>query len=414
MTSVGIERLRVYPGTMALDMRTLVEARGGRVDEVCGQMMIEARTVSPPWEDVVTMAVQAGRMVLGPGDRERVRFLIVATESGPDQEKSLSTWVQRYLELPDDVRHLEAKSACYAGTGALQLAAAWIAQWPEPDAAALVITTDQSRQHFGKPWEFVMGGGATALLVSRNPRFMALEPGLSGVFTHEVSDLFRPTSRVEAGHSETSLLSYLDAVDQAFERYLGAVRRLRGRSITSVSALAEWAPHHVYHAPFGGITLRAHRAVLRTLDGFDAHALQSDFERRVAPTLEFGRRMGGVYAGSTFVSLAGLAASGRVAPGERVLVYAYGSGSVAELYSGVLGPAACEDETGLADLLAARRALTVREYEEAERERTAFIDTEAFTTSTDGFGGWYDTAYRGAGRLVFRGARDWVRQYAWS
>jgi hypothetical protein len=56
----------------------------------------------------------------------------------------------------------------------------------------------------------------------------------------------------------------------------------------------------------------------------------------------------------------------------------------------------------------------VREYEEAERERTAFIDTSDYTTSTDGLGGWYDLAYRDRRRLVFRGVRDWVRQYAWS
>ena len=47
-----------------------------------------------------------------------------------------------------------------------------------------------------------------------------LEPGKNGVFTHEVSDLTRPTSRVETGNSETSLLSYLEALDQAFGSYI--------------------------------------------------------------------------------------------------------------------------------------------------------------------------------------------------
>jgi 3-hydroxy-3-methylglutaryl CoA synthase len=413
MTSIGIERLRVYPGSMSLDMRTLVEARGGNVAEVCDQMMIAARTVNPPWEDVVTMAVHAGRLLLRPGDRERVRLLLVATESGPDQEKALSTWVQRYLDLPEDVRHAELKCACYGGTAALQLAAAWIAWWPEPDAAALVITTDQSRQHFGKPWEFVMGAGATALLVSRRPDFLALEPGLSGVHTHEVSDLFRPTSRVEAGHSETSLLSYLDAVDLCLGRYVASVERLRGVRVRSVADWAAWAPHLVYHAPFGGITLRAHRAVLRALDGFDPRAVEPDFRERVAPTLRYGARMGGVYAGSPFVSLAGLAASKRARPGERVALYSYGSGSCAEMYGGVLGPAIDEDP-GLESLIEARRPLTVREYEEAERERTCWIDDGDHVVGTDGFGGWYDAAYRGRGRLVYRGARGWERQYAWS
>lgn len=414
--SVGIEKLRVWPGTMALDMATLVRARGGRIDEVCGQMMIDERTVSPPWEDPVTMAVEAGRRALGPDDRARVRLLIVASESGPDQEKALSSWVQRWLGLPDDVRHMEVKAACYGGTGALQLAAAWIAQWPEEDAAALVVTTDQSRQHFGRPWEYVMGAGATAMLVSRNPRFLALEPGLSGVFAHEVSDLFRPTSRVEAGHSETSLLSYLDAVDQSFARYADAVGRRRGVALRTSEALTEWMPHVVYHAPFGGITQRAHRAVLRTLEDFDGRAAEADFRTRVEPTLRYGRRMGGVYAGSVFVSLLGLAASGRARPGDRVGIYSYGSGSCAEFYGGVFGEGVLGEaaDAGLDALLDARRALTVREYEEAERERTAWIDDGDHRVSVDGFGGLYRERVEGAGRLVYRGATEWVRQYGWS
>lgn len=417
--AIGIERLRVWPGELSLDMRTLVEARGGRVEEVCGQMGIGARTVSPPWEDPVTMAVEAGQRVLRAGDRARVRLLLVASESGPDQEKSLSTWVQRYLELPDDVRHVEIKAACYGGTGALQLAAGWIAQWPEEDAAALVITTDQSRPHFGRPWEFVMGAGATAMLVSRRPRLLALEPGLSGVYTHEVSDLFRPTSRVEAGHSETSLLSYLDAVDQSFERYLSAVEHRRGVAVRTLDDLRAWAPHTLYHAPFGGITRRAHRAVLRTLEG-DSDA-ESDYLERVAPTLTFGARMGGVYAGSVFVSLAGLVASGRASAGERVCVYSYGSGSCAETYSGVLGegvgdvgPEGAVDAEGLEALLGARRPLTVAEYEEAEQDRTAWIDDGDHHVRLDGLGGHYASHVRGRRRLVHLGATDWVRQYGWS
>jgi 3-hydroxy-3-methylglutaryl CoA synthase len=360
------------------------------------------------------MAVEAGRRVLAPGDRGRVRLLLVASESGPDQEKSLSTWVQRYLELPDDVRHVEIKAACYGGTGALQLAAAWIAQWPEEAAVALVITTDQSRQHFGKPWEFVMGSGATAMLVSRNPRFLALEPGLSGAYTQEVSDLLRPTSRVETGHSETSLMSYLDAADQSFERWLTAVSRLRGIQITTPDALAAFAPHLVYHAPFGGITLRAHRAVLRTLEGFDSAAAVADFQTRVAPTLRFGCRMGGVYAGSVFVSLLGLAASGRARAGERVGIYSYGSGSHSEFYSGVLGDGVLDQAAEVEPLIAERRPVTVREYEEAERERTAWIDTSDYQVSTDGFGGYYAGHVAGRGHLVFRGVTGWVRQYGLS
>jgi 3-hydroxy-3-methylglutaryl CoA synthase len=413
---VGIDKLAVWPSTMAIDMRTLVEDRGASTQLVCDQMMIRERSVNPPWEDPVTMAVNAGRLLLEGARRDRIKLLIVATESGLDQEKSLSTWVQRYLELPDDCRNVELKHACYGGTAALQLASAWLLS-QRAGVQALVITTDQSRMHFHKPYEFVMGASAAAMLVSRQPEFLELEPGLSGVYTQEVSDLTRPTSRIEAGHSETSLLSYLDAVDICFERYLDAAEANGLARPTSRDALAAWMPYHIYHAPFGGITERAHRALMRSLGAPTGKELRPDFEARVAPTLRHNRRMGGTYASSVFISMLGLVDSfGAAAVGQRVGVYSYGSGSCAEFYSARFGGGAAEvaRAADLEGLLNQRKMLSVGGYEDAERERSCWIDCGDYRISLAGYEGWYDARYRGQRLLTFRGVTDFVRQYEWS
>lgn len=413
---VGIDKIRVNPCTLALDMRTLVEARGADPDEICGDMMIDARSLNPPWEDPVTLAVNACRDLLTDDERDRVGLLLVGSESGPDQEKALSSWVRRYAGLGDDCRNLEVKHACYAGTGALQLACHWLLGQPE-DALALVVATDESRQHFHRPWEFVMGAGAVAMLVSRSPRFLTLELDLGGVYAYEVSDLTRPTSRVEAGHSETSLLSYLDAVDITFQRYLEQVAKRRGVEIGTLEELRSWMPYQVYHAPFGGITSRAHRALHRTLGDFDADACRAEFESLIEPTLRHNRRMGGTYAASVYVSLLGAVdAFGEDVVGERVGVYSYGSGSCAELFGGVFaeGAVAEAERADLDRLLAMRRDVGVREYEEAERERTAFIDEGDFLTSLDGHDGWYAERYHDGKLLTYRGVRDYERLYEWS
>lgn len=416
-TPVGIEKLSVWPATMAIDMKTLVEDRGANPDVVCRQMMITERSVNPAWEDPVTMAVNAGLRLLAGEDERRIKLLLVASESGLDQEKSLSTWVQRYLGLPDDCRNLEIKHACYGGTGALELAASWVQSQPR-GTKALVITSDQSRAHFHRPYEFVMGAGAAAMLVSQKPDFLELEPGYSGVYTQEVSDLTRPTSRVEAGHSETSLLSYLEAVDISFSRYLAALEAAGVETPKTLEQLQRWLPYHIYHAPFGGITERAHRALRRTLDGsILAPAQRADFDARVAPTLAHNRRMGGTYASSIFVSMLGLIdAFGEAAIGQRVGIYSYGSGSCAEFYSGRFGEgaAAVARQAALGKKLDERKLLTVRGYEEAERERSCWIDCGDYRTSIDGHDGWYDQHYRGQRYLSFRGVKDFVRQYEWS
>ena len=415
-SSFGIDRLCVYPCTMALDMRTLVAARGGNVAEVCDDMMIDERTVCPPWEDPVTLAVNAGLALLTPDERESVKLLLVASESAPDQEKALSTWVQRYLGLGDDCRNLEVKHACYGGSGAMHLALSWLAADALPGETALVICTDQSRAHFWRPYEFVMGAGAVAVLLSDNPRFLTIDRGLSGLYTHEVSDLIRPTSRVEAGHSETSLLSYMDAVDIAFHRYNASLARQGRAPIETVEALQAWLPFQIYHAPFGGITRRAHRAVMRTLTGWDASAQAVDFARRVEPSLAFNRRMGGTYAASTFISLLGLAASSAAVNGKRVGIYSYGSGSTGEFYSGVFGAGAHEiaQSADLHGRLRARQPATVHDYEEAEMARACFIDAGDFRISTTGLRDLYARHYAGKKYLTFTGARDHVRDYSWS
>lgn len=415
---IGIEKISVYPCTMGIDMRTLVEARGQNVAEVCGNMMINERSVNPPWEDPVTMAVNGAAAMLTDADRQAISLLLVGSESGLDQEKSLSTWVHRYLGLSDACRNLEIKHACYAGTAGLRLASAWLLAHPDPAAKALVIATDQSRRHFGKPYEFVMGAGSVALLLSRKPRFFSLDHELGGVYTYEVSDLTRPTSLVEAGHSETSLLSYLDAVDITFGRYRQGLEQFHAAQISSQAELAAWFPRQVYHAPFGGITRRAHKSVLRSLPGYDKGAVEADFAQRVAPSLEFNRRMGGTYAASVFISL--LAAAASLAEehpaGGRCGIYSYGSGSCAEFYSGsCLNPAAAREQAAtLRTALDQRKPLTVAGYEEAESRRHAQIDQGDFRVGQDGLDDWYQERYAGKHLLTFRGAEEFVRDYDWS
>ena len=406
---VGIEKLHVYPCSMALDMDKLCAARGHDLADIRETMMIDQRSVNPAYEDPVTMAVNAARPLLTDEDRRSIELLIVGSESGVDQEKPISSWVHRYLGLQPNCRNFELKHACYSGTAGLSMAASWIAAGLAGRGKALVITTDQSRMHLGQPYEFVMGAGAAAVLVSSQPRFLELEPGKAGYFTNEVSDLTRPTSRVETGNSETSLLAYLDGLDGAYSHYLERV----GEPVD----FDTYFQKNIYHTPFGGITFLAHKELLRRAGQVSKREARDHFARRSLPALRHLRRMGGTYSSSTFVAMLGLVeGADDLLPGDRVGIYSYGSGSCAEFYSALIGPEAraVAREANLGALLDRRYDLTVAEYEAVERQRTAWIDAGDYETSTEGFGGWYDRHYRGRGYLVFRGMRDHYRQYDWS
>ncbi len=409
---IGIDRIGAWPATLSLDMSALCEARGHDLADIRDVMMIDERSLNPAWEDPVTMAVNAALPMITDEDRRDIGLLIVASESGVDQEKPLSTWVHRYLGLRSSCRNFEIKHACYGGTAALKLAASWIASGVEgPRAKALIVSTDQSRTHFGKPYEFVMGAGASAVIVSAEPRLVELELDRYGVYTHEVSDLTRPTSRVETGNSETSLLSYLEALDGAIEDFIARV----GEPI-DYEAMFE---RHIYHVPFGGITLRAHRAALRRFRGAEvprADALAS-WRQRTEPSLTYARRIGGTYSSSTFLAMLALIdGSPELRAGDRFSVYSYGSGSCAELYSARVGPdaRAAAAEAKLPALLDGRLAVSVAEYEQCERQRTSWIDEGDFEPDVGGLRDWYERRYAGKRLLVWRGARDHYRRYAWS
>lgn len=399
----GIEKLRVYPCSLMVSLDELCTARGGDSAQVRDKMMIDERSLNPTWEDPVTMAVNAAKPLLTSQDIERIELLIVATESGLDQEKSISTWIHRYLGLKPNCRNFEVKHACYAGTAALRMAANWIASGEAGEAKALVITTDQSRMHLGEAYEYVLGAGAAAVLVSSAPRILELEPGRSGFWTEDVSDLMRPTSRVEAGAGDLSIACYLDALEGAFDHFQCRVGGI------------DFATHFqrvIYHAPFGGLTLLAHKALLG--ETFDKEAARRDFDRRSAPALNHVRRMGSTYSSSNFIGLLGLLDSDSGwSAGDRVGIFSYGSGCCAEFYSALIGPDAKEvaSAADLRSLLEKRRRTSVAEYERIEGERASYIDCGNYTPPLTE---WYDEHYAGRGLLVFRGMRDFHRQYEWS
>ena len=72
---VGIERARVYPCSLSLSMADLCAARGHDPADIRDVMMIDERSVNPPFEDPVTMAVNAARPMLTAADLRDIELL---------------------------------------------------------------------------------------------------------------------------------------------------------------------------------------------------------------------------------------------------------------------------------------------------------------------------------------------------
>jgi 3-hydroxy-3-methylglutaryl CoA synthase len=401
---VGIEKIHAYPCTLTLDMVALAEARGVSPSHPLEDLWVEARSLNPVWEDPVTMAVNAARGLLDGEDPSQIELIIVGSESSVDFGKPMSTWVQRFAGVGPNCRNFETKHACYGGTAGLMAAAHWIASGHNRGKKALVVCSDQSRMHLGKPWEFVLGAGATAMLISDQPKFAEFELANNGYWTHEISDTFRPTTRDEVGHADTSLFGYLEAVEGACDHFM---------AVSGEDDYDGNFARHIYHVPFGAMTYRAHRAVVRRwVPSLKKAEIQPHFERKSKPGLIYNRRLGGTYTSATMFALMGTVASG-AKPGDRVSMFSYGSGSCAEFYPIRIGEQAPEivAKIDLEGRLDARRKVSVPEYEAIEQLRASYIEAPDYETDQGGPAGHYDEVYAGKGLCVLDGVTGWERRY---
>jgi hydroxymethylglutaryl-CoA synthase len=406
-TPYGIDKLRVYPSTAMLDIATLCRARGTDFDQVSRTLMTRERSIVPSWEDAVTLAVNAAAGLLTSRERDSVGLLIVSTESSVDQEKPVSSWVHRWLGLPRSCRNFEIKHACYGATAALRMALAWLREQDDENCRAVVLSADASLLGFGEPFEPVMGACGAAMLLSANPGLLELEPRLWGVHAEEVTDVIRPAPRVETGNSQNSLFAYTEALEGAWTDF----QRRTGRAFEFGSSFVR----HIYHLPFAGMGLLAHRTLASLAGGESRDEALASYAVRVEPSLHYSARIGSSYSASPYIALLCLLDhSDDLRPGDQLSIFSYGSGSCAEFYAARLGPRAHQEasDARLALLLDERRVLGISEYERSESARVAAIGAAAYRPDWDLIPGLFDSRYRGSDRLVLSEIRNYERRYS--
>jgi hydroxymethylglutaryl-CoA synthase len=244
--------------------------------------------------------------------------------------------------------------------------------------------------------------------VSAEPRVLEIDLQRAGCFTQEISDTFRPTATSEVMNDSTSVYSYLDALEGAFDDY-----ERRWGSLDYQRAFKK----HIYHAPFPGMPRLAHRRLLARCGVEGKAAANRSFEETVAPSLRFARRLGSMYGSSNFVSLMGLLATADdVEPGDPISLFSYGSGCQGEFYGARIGEEARQQVRSL-DLdghLDARVRLDVAAYEANERARDAVAERRDGSPLRDAPAEAYERAYAGRQLLVLDEVAGFQRRYTWS
>lgn len=347
MPKLGIDALHFYSASYYLDLKTLAAQRHIDVEKFNTGLGQFKMAVAAPDEDIVTLAANAAFPLITEKNKQDIDWLLFATESGIDQSKAAGLFVHELLNLPSTCRVMELKQACYSATGAVQLGLALLHQ--NPARKILIIASDIARYGLNTTGESSQGCGAVAFMLSSNPRVLTIEPG-SGVHTESVMDFFRPNYLDEAivdGQYSSKL--YMNSLDACWRMY----HKNTNRSFQDHD-------YFCYHAPVPRLVEKSHQRLAKLNQCATDNTPISD-------SLIYGREIGNSYAASLYISLVSLLNNNpEDLTGKRIGFYSYGSGCVAEFFSGVVEPTykSASYKTEHHAMLAKRTELSYEQYEQ--------------------------------------------------
>ncbi len=350
--AVGIDLISCYVPQYYINLSELANARNIDVNKYhvgIGQYKMAIPSAS---EDIITMGATAANQILKNYDRSKIGTVIFATETGVDLSKSAATYIHSLLRLSSNCRAFEIKQACYSSTAALQMACNIVRNHHQDQV--LIIASDIAFYGLNTSAEPTQGAGAVAFLVKNNPRILRIDP-CYGIYTQDILDFWRPNEQREAiVDGKYSAKMYLLSLEKAWNNYqLHSKRNYQDHD------------YFVYHAPLARLVEKAHVFLAKQHVSKNIIQLQS----QIQDSLYYIREIGNTYSAALYISFISLLQSFTLnnveVVNKRLAFYAYGSGSVAEVFSGVLQKdwQIIMQQNYRKMLIAQRKALDISQYE---------------------------------------------------
>lgn len=384
--SVGIDEISFNSSSRYLDLRTLAKVQGTDPDKYYVGIGQEKMAMAAPDEDIVTMAANAALPLIENQGQDAVSTLLLATESGIDQSKSAGVYVHHLLGLNPNCRVVELKQACFGATAALQMACGLVAR--NPQQKVLVIASDIARYDLNTPGEATQGCGACAMIVSANPRLVELDAEV-GSYTEDVMDFWRPNYRTTAlVDGKLSTMVYLRALKRSWKNFTD----VSPVKFTDLS-------YFCYHMPFSRMAQKAHQHLAR----INKSALSPDeIEAQLTPSQHYNRILGNSYTASIYIALSCLLDNADIdLANKRIGFFSYGSGSVAEFFTGRVMPGYRKA------LHTDRHAALLEDREEVDYDE--YLRLYHYPNPTDGSA--VELPHETRGRFRLAAIRDHKREY---
>ena len=345
--SIGIDKIGFATSQYVLNMADLALARGAEPEKFSKGLMLDATSITPITEDIVTLASDAAADILSDDDKKAIDMVIVATESSIDQSKAAAVYVHSLLNIQPFARSFEIKEACYAATAGLNYAKLHVAA--HPDSKVLVIASDIARYGVGSSGESTQGAGAIAMLVSQD---------------HRILDFWRPNySSTPYVQGIYSTKQYLDSLKTTWSAY-------QERHQTDFADFAAFC----LHLPYPKLALKGlNKIIPKELNSEKKERLTSNFEASIT----YSRQIGNIYTGSLYLGLLSLLEQSQdLKAGDKIGFFSYGSGAVSEIFSGCLVEGYMDMlHSNRLDTFANRKKLSVADYEKLFYEEAQLDDT---------------------------------------
>lgn len=294
-------------------------------------------------------------------DPRSIGRLEVGTETLIDKSKSVKTVLMLLFAQSGntDMEGVDTHNACYGGTNALLNAINWVESSSWDGRNAIVVCGDIAVYAEGSARP-TGGCGAVAMLVGPNAPIV-FDRKLRASHFEQAWDFFKPNmdSEYPVVDGKLSIGCYLRALDRCYAGYAAKFKAQTGADF-DMRAI----DYAVFHSPFNKLVQKSFGRFLlgdlrrypdaahvqavaafretaeaasyenEVLNAFVA-ATKSSYASVVGPSTLISRRCGNIYTASVYGGLLSLLASKSSADlqGKRVLVFSYGSGLAASLFS---------------------------------------------------------------------------------
>ncbi|KAJ0940456.1 putative hydroxymethylglutaryl-CoA synthase [Helianthus annuus] len=364
--NVGILAMEIYFPPTCIQQDTLEDFDGvskGKYTIGLGQ---DCMAFCSEVEDVISMGLTAVTSLLEKYevDRRQIGRLEVGSETVIDKSKSIKTFLMKVFEDcgNTDIEGVDSTNACYGGTAALFNCVNWVESNSWDGRYGLVVCTDSAVYAEG-PARPTGGAAAIAMLIGPDAP-IAFESKFRASHMSHVYDFYKPdlASEYPVVDGKLSQTCYLMALDSCYNGYCHKYEKLEGKQFSIADA-----DYFVFHSPYNKLVQKSFARLVfsdvvrnassvdesvkeklgqfTSLTGDESYqnhdlekasqqAAKPYYDKKVQPGTLINKQVGNMYTASIYAAFASLVHNKYSSlDGNRVMMFSYGSGSSATMFS---------------------------------------------------------------------------------